>query len=111
MKNRKTKYLVIFSVAIFVLVVLLVATPKFLPHGNEKIIAIVSSVSFSAKTIRLKHSVGGFSVIVILPETEIMFSDGETATLKDLISGERIRAVGRSGDRGALLARKIVIFR
>ncbi len=111
MKNGKIKYLIAFLATVFVLVALRVVMPNFLSNGDEKIIANVSSVSFSAKIIRLKHSVGGFSVVVIIPATKIVFSGGETATLKDLISGERIQAVGRPGDRGALLAEKVVVFR
>jgi hypothetical protein len=74
------------------------------------IIATVMDTSLSARIIMLEEPVDGFSVVALTEDTKLSSLDGSPVELKDFHRGVQIRAIGRPGSSGALLAEQIILL-
>jgi len=74
------------------------------------IIATVMDTSLSARIIMLEEPVDGFSVVALTEDTKLSSLDGSPVELKDFQRGVQIRAIGRPGSSGALLAEQIILL-
>ena len=65
--------------------------------------------SASARVIVLAQPVGGFANVVVSLDTEVVRSNGATATVGDLVPRAGVEVTGRPGVPGTLVARRIVL--
>jgi hypothetical protein len=87
------------------------AEPESTPLGIGIVItATVMDTSLSARVIMLQEPVEGFSVVALTDETELVSQDGSPVALKEFQHGVQIRAIGKPGSSGALLAEQIVLL-
>jgi hypothetical protein len=74
------------------------------------IMGTVMDVSLSARIIMLKNPVEGFGVIALTEESELISTDGDEITLRDIRSGMTIQASGQPGESDALLASQVLVL-
>jgi hypothetical protein len=67
-------------------------------------------VAPSARTITLTEPVDGFDVIALTEESNVVSGDGEEIMLRDISTGTRIRASGRSSASGVLIAERVLVL-
>jgi len=84
-------------------------TPEITP-ASVSIVATVMDTSLSARIIILKEPVDGFSVIALTEDTKLSSEDGSPVELKDFQHGVQIRAIGKPGSSGTLLAEQIILL-
>ncbi len=66
--------------------------------------------SASARVIVLTQPVGGFANVVVSLDTEVVRSNGATATVGDLVPRAGVEVTGRPGVPGTLVARRVVLL-
>ncbi len=74
------------------------------------IVGTVMDVSLSARIIMLREPVEGFDVIALTEESELVSTDGDEITLRDIRPGMRIEASGQPGKSNALLASQVLVL-
>jgi hypothetical protein len=87
------------------------ATPTPAVTAGEAITVqgTVANVALSARVITLTEPDSGVTSIATTDSTELTFSDGRTAELRDFLPGVQIHATGRAGSPGSLLAESVII--
>jgi hypothetical protein len=74
------------------------------------LVGTVLDVAPSARTITLTEPVDGFDVIALTEESNVVSGDGEEIMLRDISTGTRIRASGRSSASGVLIAERVLVL-
>jgi hypothetical protein len=74
------------------------------------LVGTVLDVSPSARIIRLTEPADGFGVIALTEEGRVVYGDGEEIMLRDIRSGATIKASGRSGAPGTLIANQVLVL-
>jgi hypothetical protein len=86
--------------------------PATLEDQGEEVLdikGVVRDVSLSAGVIFLQDEVRGISTIGLLEDTQIVSQDGTEIPLREIGNGLVIRASGKPGGNGALLAYRVVV--
>jgi hypothetical protein len=79
------------------------------PEAGVTVTGTVMDASPSAKIIMLERPDQGIGTIALTDETRLLAANGETMTLTDIHRGDSLKAHGRLGTAGTLLADRIVI--
>ncbi len=74
------------------------------------IMGTVMDVSLSARIIMLQEPVEGFSVVALTEESELVSTDGDEITLRDIRPGMTIQTSGQPGESNALLASQVLLL-
>ena len=87
------------------------ATPTPAATAGETVTVqgTVANVALSARVITLTEPDSDVTSIAITDSTELRFADDRTAELRDFLPGVHIRAAGRAGSPGTLLADSVII--
>jgi hypothetical protein len=85
-------------------------TPTVSEGETISIVGIVQDVSLSAKVIRLKEPIQDFSYLALLQDSKLVSSDGINISLMQVQPGMRVKATGRPGTQGTLIALELSIL-
>jgi hypothetical protein len=84
--------------------------PAAPPAGSEvSLTGTVLDVSPSARIVTLAEPVGGFRVIALTEQGRVSSAAGEETLLRDLRPGMTVRASGRPGASGVLIAEQVLV--
>jgi hypothetical protein len=74
------------------------------------VVGTVLDVSPSARLITLAEPVGGFGVIALTEDSQLLSAGGDTILLREIQPGMRIQASGRPGVPGTLIANQMLVL-
>ncbi len=79
------------------------------PLSSVTVTATVATSDPQARTIVLKEPADGFVTIALAADGKLLHEDGNSASWAEVTSGRPIKAIGKVGEAGSLLAQQIFL--